>query len=126
MPPGPEFGDVFGEEGAAKILRHGQPKDLGRAADRVHGAGKVRIELQGVENAANQGHITGVGIIVGKQLLHHGIQAVRDDQLFHQTEGNALEAQAEVFIGYGFCLPEGPGGVAVAADGALHNAGEKA
>ena len=126
VPPGPEFGDVFGEEGAAKILRHGQPKDLGRAADRVHGAGKVGIELQGVENAAHQGHITGVGVVPGKQLLHHGIQAVRNDQFFHQTEGNTLEAQAEVFIGNGFCLPEGPGGVAVAADGALHNAGEKA
>ena len=63
---------------------------------------------------------------MGKQLLHKWIQPVGHHQLFHQAPEDSLQPRGQILIPDGPDLPELLGRLAVAADGALHNLGEKA
>mgnify|MGYP002619964957 CR=1 FL=1 len=56
-----ECGNVLGKEGPLEVFRHGDAENLGRAADRIHRAGEIHIQLDGVEHRSQQGQEARIG-----------------------------------------------------------------
>ena len=125
MPPVPEFGDRPGEEGAAEVFRHGNPENLPHAHHRVHRAGKVHVQLDGIAQRCQSNDPAGKTAGVGKYRLHEGVQSIRHHQLFHQSEEKPLQTGRQVLIANGLTVPESVRRLGIAADGPLHDLREE-
>ena len=125
MPPVPEFGDRPGEEGAAEVFRHGNPENLPHAHHRVHRAGKIHVQLDGIAQRCQSNDPAGKAAGVGKYRLHEGVQSIRHHQLFHQSEEKPLQTGRQVLIANGLTVPESVRRLGIAADGPLHDLREE-
>ena len=126
MPALPELGDALGEEGALEVLRHFHAKDLRRAHDRIHGAGKVHIELDGIAHRCDGDDAALVLAVVGKDCSDHQVQPVGHNELLGQAVQDAQKAGRQIVPGDRPYVPELLRCVTVAADGAFHDLGEEA
>ena len=126
VPPPPELCNVAGEEGPAEVFRQGHPEDLPAAHHQAHGAGKVHVQLDGVAHHRHSDDKSVILRISGEHLPDEEVQPVGHHHLFHQTEEDALHPKQEILPPDGGHRPQLVGGVAVPADGPLHDLGKEA
>ena len=126
MPAPPILRHGMRKEGPVKVLPQGDTQDPAQAADDVHIAGEVGIELDAVEGDAHEGREPGVGGIVGKQGGHERRQGVGDHQLLEEAPEHPAQAPAELVKVEVVPPIELRTKLAVAADGALEDLREEA
>ena len=92
MPAPPVFGDRFGEIRAVKIFRQTDAQHLAQAADDIHVAGKICINLRAVQKRTHQHRDAGIFRIIGKHRLHIRRQRIGNDELFEKAPEHPLQA----------------------------------
>ena len=126
VPAAPEIADAAGKEGLAEVFGQRHAEALGGAQHHVHAAGKLGVELQGVEQGTHQHGGAGVFGPVVKDGLDVHVGPVGDDEFFHHAPQDALHAEGEGAVVRPGRVEHGGGDAVPAVKGALHHMGPEA